>query len=706
MKKYRILLLACFTGVLFFTNCKQGVQFEAPIAPVDPKTLVAHGQERTDPYFWLQNRDDSAVVQYLLSENAYTDSMTKHTLALQDTIFNEISRRIKKTDESLPYKLNGFYYYTRTEGNNEYEYVCRKKGDMSAQEEILLNLPEMAENKSYFDLGDYEVSPDNQLVAYSVDDVSRRLYTIYIKSIYTNKQYTDEIKNTLGGMAWANDNKTLFYVKKDTATLLPFQVYRHVLGTNQNADVLVYEEKDNSFYTNCYKSKSGKFIYIALESTTTSEYLYLDAGSPLGEFKPVQPRERGLEYSVKDFDGHFYVLTNHNALNFKIVKAPVNNPSKENWIDVLPYQENTFIVGFEVFKNFMAINQRVDGLPQIKIIKWASNEQYLIEFNEETYLAHFGVNLDFETDLLQYRYNSLTTPSSVFSYNMKTHEQQLLKQEEILGGFNKSEYESKRLFATAKDGTKIPISLVYKKGILQNGENPLFISGYGAYGSISEPYFSVSRVSLLNRGFIFAIAHVRGGQEMGRQWYEQGKLLNKINTFSDFNVCTQHLIDLKYTSANKVVAYGASAGGLLMGAIVNMQPNLYRAVIAGVPFVDVVTTMLDASIPLTAQEYDEWGNPNQKEYYDYMLSYSPYDNVKKQNYPAMLVTTGFHDSQVQYWEPAKWVAKLRATKTDKNSLLLKTYMDFGHGGASGRFQMYREVAFDFAFALDMVGIKN
>jgi oligopeptidase B len=650
----------------------------------------------------MNQRDDQKVLDYLNAENAYTDAVMAPTRELQKQLYDEIIARIKQDDESVPYKKDGYYYYTRFEEGREYPVYCRKKDHLGNPEEVLLNVNDMAQGYEFYNLGSYDISTNNRLIAYTVDTVSRRLYTVYIRDLETGQIFPETIPNVSGSVTWANDNKTLFYVVKDLETLLPYKVYRHTLGTPVSEDILVYEEKDSTFSTSCYKTKSKKYIMIGLFSSITTEYRFLDADNPEGEVKVMSPRERGLEYYAGHYGDHFYVRTNLNAMNFRLMKAPVDNSSRENWTEMIAHRPDVLLEEFEIFRNFLVLGEKKNGLTQLRILGWEDHSDHYLPFEEETYSAWISVNPDFESDLFRFGYTSLTTPGSTYDYNMVTHEKVLLKRDPVLGDFDPDKYEAKRLNATASDGVQVPISLVYRKGLQLNGQNPAWITGYGSYGSSYDPYFSSVRLSLLDRGFIFAIAHIRGGEEMGRQWYEEGKLLNKKNTFTDFIACAEHLVKMSYTDPDHIIINGGSAGGLLMGAVVNMRPDLFRGVIAAVPFVDVVTTMLDASIPLTTGEYDEWGNPNEKEYYDYMLSYSPYDNVEAKDYPAMLVTTGYHDSQVQYWEPAKWVARLRDMKTDNNPLIFKINMDYGHGGASGRFKRYEEVALEYAFALMLV----
>ncbi|MDQ1770834.1 prolyl oligopeptidase family serine peptidase [Labilibaculum sp. A4] len=704
--KFKLFFSIAVTALLAMSCGPKATTPKPPVAKKIAKELTIHGDTRIDNYYWMNQREDTAVINYLKAENSYTDAMMKHTEEFQTKLFDEMIARIKKTDESVPAKSNGFYYYSRTEGDAEYPLYCRKEGSLDAEEQIMLNVPEMAQGYSFFSIGDYSVSENNKILAYSEDTLSRRRYTIKFKSLVDDKVYSDEIVNTTGGITWASDNKTVFYTVKHPETLLPYKVLKHVLGTPVEKDELVYEEKDNTFYTFCYKTKSRKYIIIGSTTTLSAEYRYIDASKPNSEFSVFQPREKDLEYSIDHFKGDFYIRTNYQAKNFCLMKTPVTKTTKENWMEVIPNRDDVYLSNFEIFENYLVVGERKNGLNQLRIRRWADNEEHYLDFGEETYDAWISTNPEFETDVLRYGYTSLTTPSSTIDYNMTTKVKTVMKQQEVVGDFDKSNYEAKRIWATAEDGTKVPVSLVYRKDKFKKGTNPLWLSAYGSYGSSSDVYFSSVRLSLLDRGFVVATAHVRGGQEMGRYWYEDGKLLKKKNTFTDFNTCAEYMVAEGYAAKDKVFAWGGSAGGLLMGAICNMRPDLYRGVIAAVPFVDVVTTMLDESIPLTTGEFDEWGNPKNKEYYDYMLSYSPYDNVEAKDYPAMLVTTGLHDSQVQYWEPAKWVAKLRDMKTDHNPLLIKINMDFGHGGASGRFERYHEVALEYAFVLDLVGITK
>jgi oligopeptidase B len=703
-----ILVIVCLASVLALAGtCRKAEPGpQPPVAEKVRKEFQEFGRTRVDNFYWLRERENPKAVDYLKAENEYLDAMLKPTEALQEKLYQEIVGRIKQTDMSVPYRDNGYYYYTRFEEGKEYPVYCRKKGSLDSLEEIMLNGNAMAEGKPFFSLMGLEVSPDNTVLAYAVDTVSRRLYVQRFKNLANGETLPDEIPNTLGMTAWANDNKTVFYVQKDTATLRPDRVMKHVLGTPVLEDQQVFRESDEAFTLSVYKSKSKKYLVIFSESTLSTETWILDADRPDGQFEVVQPREGDLEYQVEHFRDKLYIRTNYKAKNFRLMETPLNRTAKEHWVEVIPHRDDVLLEGFEIFENYLAVEERKSGLTQIRVIGWKDKAEHSLDFGEATYAASLGQNPEFDTDWLRYSYSSLTTPDSVYDYSMQSREKKLLKQQEVLGGFDPENYQAERLFATAADGVKIPISVVYRKGMEKNGSNPLLEYGYGSYGATEDPYFDSSILSLLDRGFIYALAHIRGGSDMGRAWYEDGKLLKKKNTFTDFIACAEYLIAAKYTRPEKLFASGASAGGLLMGAVVNLRPDLFRGVIAGVPYVDVITTMLDPSIPLTAQEFDEWGNPNTREYYDYMLSYSPYDNVEAKDYPAMLVTTGLHDSQVQYWEPAKWVAKLRSLKTDKNLLLLHTNMDAGHGGQSGRFRRHRDTALEFAFLLNLAGITE
>ena len=679
---------------------------KSPVAKIIPKELTAHGHTRIDNYYWLNQRDNQEVIAYLEAENAYKEAVMAHTKDFQEKLFNEIVGRIKQTDMSVPYKDQGYYHYIQFKEGGEYPIYCRKKESLEAEEEIVLNVNEMAKGYDFYNVAGYSTSSNNDLIAYGVDTVSRRLYTLYFRDLTTGEAFDDQILNTSGRAAWANDNKTVFYALKDTTTLRPYKIMKHVLGTDPSQDKEIYVEDDETFNIGVYKIKSKKYMVIAAYQSLSTEYRFLDADNPDGEFKVIQPRERDHEYSIDHFQDKFFIRTNLDAKNFRLMETPVDKATKENWKEVIPHRKDVLLQGFEIFKNDLVLSERKNGLTQIRIIKWADKSEHYLDFGEEAYLAYISMNPDFDTNLLRYGYTSLTTPNSTYDYDMNTQEKTLLKREEVVGDFDPDNYMTERHYATARDGTKVPVSLVYRKGLEKNGSNPLLLYGYGSYGASMEPTFSSVGLSLLDRGFVYAIAHIRGGSEMGRYWYEEGKLFNKKNTFYDFIDCAEYLIDQKFTNPDKLFAMGGSAGGLLMGAVLNMRPDLWKGILAGVPWVDVITTMLDSSIPLTASEYDEWGDPNKKEDYDYMLSYSPYDNVEAKDYPAILVTTGYHDSQVQYFEPAKWAAKLRALKTDKNPLIFHINMEGGHGGVSGRFRRYRETALEYAFMLDLVGIKQ
>ena len=694
-------------AVLTVQSCNTSTSMKAPVAAKKPKELTMHGHTRVDNYYWLRERENPEVIAYLEAENAYRESLMKGTEQFQKDLFDEIVGRIKQDDESVPYKENGYFYYTRYEEGKEYPIFCRKKENLEAEEEILANVNLMAEGYSYFQVGGLSVSPDNRYMAIGIDTVSRRKYTIHIKDLETGKMLDDQIPLTTGGSSWASDNKTIFYTQKDDETLRSKAIFRHAMGSDALVDVLVYEEKDETFGTAVFKTKSKKFMVIASYSTLTTEYQILPANDPEGEFKVVQPRVRGLEYSISHFGDYFYIITNLDATNFRLMKTPVKNTGKENWEEVIAHRLDVFLEGLEIFKNYLVLEERQEGLAKLRVIPWDGSEEHYIDMGEEVYSASISVNPDFDSELLRYRYSSLTTPNTAIDYAMDKRNKSILKQDEVLGGdFDPANYEARRIYATADDGKKIPMSIVYRKGTELDGTNPTLLYGYGSYGHTMDPGFRSYRLSLLDRGYVYAIAHIRGSQVYGRPWYEDGKLLKKMNTFTDFNDCAEQLIKDKYTSAAHLYAMGGSAGGLLMGAIINLQPELYNGVIAAVPFVDVVTTMLDEDIPLTTSEYDEWGNPNEKEYYDYMLSYSPYDHVEAKEYPNLLVTTGLHDSQVQYWEPAKWVAKMREMKTGDKQLLMYCNMETGHGGASGRFEQYKETAMEYAFLFSLEGITE
>ena len=683
----------------------------APVCEKKSKELTAHGDTRIDNYYWLNDffkkgPDSNKVVEYLTAENKYYDTMMSGTKTLQEKLYTEMKARIKEKDESVPVFKNGYYYYSRVEEGKDYFVYCRKKGTLDAKEEVLLDVNTMAEGHNYFSATGFAVTMDNKLMAYGIDTLSRRQYNIFVKNLETGEVFKDIIPNSEGEAVWANDNKTFFYTAKNLVTLLSEKIKKHVLGTDAGTDKTVYEEKDPSNYIGVGKTKSDKFILIGSSATLSSEYKFIDANKPDDAFKVFQPRIKEVLYDVDHANDKFYIRTNLNAKNFKVVTCAEDKTDSSNWAAMLPHNDSILIQGIDVFKNFAAVSERKNGLTQVHIINTKNNESHYLAFDEPAYTANLAYTPDYNSDVVRFNYTSLTTPSSVYDYNMGSKEKKLMKQQEVVGGYTVSDYVTERLFATAKDGTKIPISVVYKKGFKKDGTQPLHLYGYGSYGASMDASFSAARLSLLNRGFAFAIAHIRGGQEMGRYWYEEGKMMKKKNTFTDFIDCAEFLLANKYSSKEHLYTSGGSAGGLLMGAVINMRPDLWHGVIAAVPYVDVITTMSDPSIPLTTNEYDEWGNPANKESYLYMKTYSPYDNVEKKAYPNMLVTTGLHDSQVQYFEPAKWVAKLREMKTDKNKLLLYTNMEAGHGGASGRFKALKDRAREYAFLFALEGITK
>ena len=690
---------------------------QAPIAEKQDSIITTHGHTRVDPYFWMRLTDDQKnaaeadeqtqkVLTYLEAENKYLKHKLQATDELQERLYDEMVGRIKKTDETVPYFKNGYWYYTKYEAEKEYAIYCRKKSSLDQEEEVILDVNQLAKDANYYAVGGLSVSPNNQILAFAEDRVSRRIYSIRFIDLRTGTFLEDRLENTNGNIAWANDNKTLFYTTKNKTSLLSESVLRHVIGRPITANEVVYHEKDPSFYIGVYRSKSGKYIIIYNNSTIASDYHILPTDSPQDNFKQFANRTAHHEYSIDHFEDKFYVLSNRNALNFKLMETSDKNTSEEHWKEVIAHRDDVLIEDIEVFKNHLVVSERKNASTYIQVIQQTTGQVHAIDFGEEAYVAYVGTNPEFDTHQLRFGYSSLTTPNSVYDYDMVKKSKELKKQNEVVGGHLPEHYETKRLFATARDGQKIPISIVYKKGYQLDAQSPLLLYAYGSYGSSVDPWFSATRLSLLDRGFAWAIAHIRGGEEMGRAWYEEGKMFKKKNSFYDFIDCTNYLIEHQYSSAEHLYAYGGSAGGLLMGAVANMAPQLYRGIIAAVPFVDVVSTMLDESIPLTTNEFDEWGNPKNKDAYDYMLSYSPYDQVKKQAYPNLLITTGLFDSQVQYWEPAKWIAKLRDLRTDHNLLLMHTNMEAGHGGASGRFKRYKETALEYAFLLSLEGIEK
>ena len=694
-----------FIVLITFASCQSNLKMKknTPICKKKPELLSIHNQQRIDDYYWLNDRENPEVINYLNSENSYTDSQMKNTESFQKTLFNELKSRIKEEDQSVPYLFNDYYYWSKYEKGFEHPLYLRKKKDSNI-DEVILNGQDLSKDYEFFNIGDYDISENNQIMAYSYDTLSRRIYQIRIKNLITGKLFPETLENTTGSIVFANDNKTLFYGKKDPITLRSFQIYAHELGTDQSKDVLIFQEDDETFSCYAYKTKSNEYIVINSSSTLSDEYRLIPASSPHEKPKVFQKREKGLEYNIYHHGDFFYILTNQNHHNFSIKTCRKDGTNKENWKEFISGKEEVLIEGLDVFNDFLVISQRDRGLIQLFVMNLKTKTNHYIPFNEPTYVVGTSSNLMMNTSKLRYSYNSMVNPGTMYEYDMLTKENKVLKVKEIVGGYDQSQYISERIWASGRDGTKIPMSMVYKKGLQKNSENPTLLYAYGSYGYSIDPTFSSNRLSLLNRGFIFVIAHVRGGEDMGRKWYENGKLLKKKNTFFDFIDCGEHLIKEKFCTSKNLYASGGSAGGLLMGAVINMSPNLFNGVIAHVPFVDVVTTMLDESIPLTTGEYDEWGNPNNEEYYNYMMSYSPYDNIQEIDYPNLLVTTGLHDSQVQYWEPAKWVAKLREMKTDEKLLLLKTNMKAGHGGSSGRFEYLKEIALDYAFLFKMENI--
>ncbi len=690
---------------LFGCGGESAPNIDPPLAEIIPQVDTLHGDVRVDNYFWLRDKSDSKVISYLEEENAYTDTMTAHTKDFQETIFQELIGRIKETDLDVPYKFGSYYYYTRTEEGQDYKIYCRKLGDLNGDEQILLDVNELADGKDYCYLAIFEISPNQNLLAYGIDTTGAEQHVVYFKNLTTGKILSDTLSNVGYGFEWANDDRTCYYTTRGEANR-PDKVWRHQLQDTQADDKLIFFEEDERMYVGVSKTKDRKFILVEIGSHTTYEYHYLWADDPLGKFWVIAPRVQDVEYYVWHHGDKFYIVTNENATNFRLVTAPDADAGKENWTDLISHRDNVKIDYIEMFKDHLAVMERENGLQQIQIRNLVSGENHYLEWPEPVYSFGLNGNYEFDLDQLRYTYQSMTTPRTVYDYDLNTRDWKLLKEYEVLGGFDKSDYKTERVWATAKAGVKVPLSLVYRPDMKRAGGNPCYIYVYGAYGSSMDPYFSSNRISILDRGFIFCLAHVRGGGEMGRQWYDDGKMEHKLNTFTDLIAGAEHLIDAGYTTAEQLLISGGSAGGLTVGAAANMRPDLFKMVIADVPFVDVINTMLDASIPLTALEYEEWGNPNVEPEYRYMLRYSPYDNVAAQAYPVMLILTSLNDPRVAFWEPAKWTAKLRATKTDDNLLLLKTNMGAGHGGASGRYERYREMAFEYAVIFDQFGIKK
>lgn len=700
--KFVYLLIFCGLASLLVLNCARRI--EPPVAKRIPKYDTLFGDVRVDYYYWLRDRENPEVIEYLRAENKYTEKIMADTKRLRERLFKELKSHIKETDESVPVKYGDYYYYTRYEEGKQYPIYCRKKGSLEANEEVYLDVNQLAKGKEYFRVSSLTLSPNHQFLAYVADTTGREKFTLYIKDLETGEILPDRIPDVYYGLAWANDNKTIFYTTLDS-TLRPYRLYRHVVGTDPSEDILVYQENNGKYYLSVRKSRSGRFIFLELNSEITSEIWYLDADNPSERFKVIKPREYGVEYKVAHQGDFFYITMNKDAVNFKVVKTPVEAPGEKNWEEFIPHDKDRMIYGIDAFKNHLVMSYRENGLRKLKVIEVDSKKEYDIPVDEEVYTITLGDNPEYDTDVIRYVYNSLVTPRTVYDFRISTGEKELKKRQEV-PGYDMSEYETKRIWVIARDGKKIPVSLVWKKGFKADGTHPCYLYGYGSYGSVIDPRFSSNRLPLLNRGFLYAIAHIRGGGALGRQWYLDGKLLKKKNTFFDFIDVAEYLIRQKYTSRDRLVISGGSAGGLLMGAVTNMRPDLFKVVIAKVPFVDVLNTMLDPSIPLTVIEYDEWGNPNEKDYYFYIKSYSPYDNVEPKEYPNMLVTAGLHDSRVQYWEPAKWVAKLRHNKKDNNLLLLKTNMSAGHFSYSGRYDYLKDIAFEYAFIFKVLGIEE
>ena len=690
----------------------------APDAKVVPHITEIHDLKLNDDYFWMRLSDEQKeaktpddqtqdVLDYLIAENDYKEAALAPTKDFQKELFDEIVGRIVKDDESVPVFYRGYWYYSRYEEGKEYAYNCRKKETMDSAEEILLDGPKLAEGHSYFAIGGSSVSPNNNIIVYGIDTVSRRQYTLRFKDLTTGIVFEDEIPETTGGAVWSNDNKTIFYTKKDPTTLRSYRILKHTLGADSSEDVVVYEETDDTFSVGVGKSKSERFIMIGSHSTLSSETRFIDADKPDSEWTVVQPRQDDHEYHVSHYGDNFYIQTNADAKNFKLVKTSIESPSRENWVDVIPHRADVLFEGTEIFEDFLVIAERKEGLTNIRVKSWDGSEDYYLEFNDPAYMAYVGSNPEFKSSTLRFGYTSLTTPHTTYEHSFADKSRAQLKQQKVLGGdFDPENYKSERIMVKARDGAMVPVSIVYRKDVKLDGSNPLLLYAYGSYGYSMDPGFSSTRLSLLDRGFVYAMAHIRGGSEMGRHWYEDGKLFKKMNTFNDYIDCGKHLVANNYTSPEHLYAMGGSAGGLLMGAVMNLEPELFNGVVAAVPFVDVINTMLDESIPLTTGEFDEWGNPKNADYFDYIMSYSPYDNVSNLNYPHTLITTGYWDSQVQYWEPAKWIAKLRDNKQDDNLLIMHCNMETGHGGASGRFARFKETAMEYAFLFMLEGIDK
>jgi oligopeptidase B len=674
---------------------------QPPVAKKVPHETKIHGYTLKDDYFWLREKKNPEVIKYMEDENAYTEEVMRPTKEFQDALYKEMLGHIKQTDLSVPSRIGDYYYYSRTEEGKQYPYQCRKKGNLEANEEVLLDLNKLAEGHSFLGLGGFRVSDDGNLLAYSTDTTGYRQYTLHVKDLRTGQTLNENIERT-GSIVWANDNKTLFYTTEDDVSKRSDKFWRHVVGSDKND--LLYEEKDELFDIGAGQSLDKKIIFLGSYAKTSRELRYLPADNPTGEFKIVLPRADGHEYDVDHYNGQFYITTNKNAKNFRVVTAPINDPSEKNWKPFIEHNPKIKIDGLTTFANHLVVSEKEGGLNYLRVIDMKTKQSHRITTDESDYALFLGGNPEFNTTTVRFNYQSMVTPNSVYDYDMNTRQRKLLKQQEVLGGYDAKKYEAKRIWGVARDGTKVPVSLVYKKGVKFDGTSPMLLYAYGSYGASMAPTFSSNRLALLDRGVIYALAYIRGGGELGEDWREQGRMMKKLNTFYDFIDCADYLIKNKYTSKDRLVIQGGSAGGLLVGAVVNMRPDLFKAVVAQVPFVDVMNTMLDASLPLTTSEWIEWGNPNEKPAFDYMIKYSPYDNIAAKNYPAMLVQVSLNDSQVPYWEGTKFLAKLRAMKTDRNVLLLKANMGAGHGGASGRYDALKETAFTYSFMLWQMGI--
>jgi oligopeptidase B len=696
---WRIALLLSLLAPLTLAHA----QVAPPVADVRPQEVAApHGHVRIDPYYWMNDREDPDVLAYLRAENAYTEAVMAHTAELQERLFQEIRGRIQETDMSVPYRRGDYWYYSRNEEGKEHAIHARRRGSMDGPEEILLDDNVRAAGKAFYS-SSLQVSPGDDILAFAEDTLGRNVVTIRFQNLRTGEMFDDVITGASWNMVWAEDNRTIFYATRDPVTLRTYRIYRHELGTDPADDELVYEETDETFSTSVDKSRSRDHIIIGSRQTLANEFRYTSAHRPTEPFRVFLPRERGHEHSVDEIGGYFYIRTNDGATNFRLMRTPVDRTGREHWEEVVPHRDDVYLQGFTLFRDHLVLSERRDGLMQLRVRAWAGDDEHYLAFDEQAYVVFAVQNPEADTRTLRFMYQSMTTPSSIYDYDMETRDRTLLKRTEVLGGYDPADYRTERRFATVRDGTRVPVTLVYRDDLRSDGPQPLLLYGYGSYGSSTDPTFSSLRLSLLDRGFIYAIAHIRGGQEFGRAWYEAGKLLEKKNTFFDFIDVAEHLVENGYTEPAQLYAEGGSAGGLLMGAVINYRPDLFHGIVAAVPFVDVVTTMLDETIPLTTFEWDEWGDPRQPAYYEYMLSYSPYDNVAAVAYPNLLVTSGLHDSQVQYFEPTKWVARLRATATGDNRILLRTNMEAGHGGAAGRYQRWREIAFNYAFLLDLAG---